>query len=90
MPIPDALDSSVAGPLMCAGSTVFTPMDHFGVTPTMRTAVVGIGGLGHLAVQFLAAFGCEVTAISTTHAKDDEARAHGRDRASSPRRGPTS
>ena len=40
----------------------------------MKTAVVGIGGLGHLAVQFLAAFGCEVTAISTTHSKDDEAR----------------
>ncbi len=77
VPIPDALESSVAGPLMCAGTTVFTPMLHFGVTPWMRTAVVGIGGLGHLAVQFLAAFGCEVTAISTTHDKDDQARALG-------------
>ncbi len=47
------------------------------VKPTMRTAVVGIGGLGHLAVQFLAAFGCEVTAISSSHSKDEEARQMG-------------
>ncbi len=80
VPIPDALDSSVAGPLMCAGTTVFTPMLHFGVAPWMRTAVVGIGGLGHLAVQFLAASGCEVTAISTSHDKDEQARALGASR----------
>ena len=77
VPIPDAIESAVAGPLMCAGSTVFTPMARFGVTPMMKTAVVGIGGLGHLAVQFLAAFGCEVTAISSTHSKDDEAKKMG-------------
>ncbi len=77
VPIPDGLESSVAGPLMCAGSTVFAPMIHYGVTPTMKTAVVGIGGLGHLAVQFLAAFGSEVTAISSTHSKDEEARRMG-------------
>ena len=77
LPMPDAIESGVAGPLMCAGSTVFTPMARFGVKPTMRTAVVGIGGLGHLAVQFLAAFGCEVTAISGGHSKDDEARQMG-------------
>jgi uncharacterized zinc-type alcohol dehydrogenase-like protein len=52
-------------------------MLHYGVTSTMKTAVVGIGGLGHLAVQFLAAFGCEVTAISSTHSKDEEARQMG-------------
>ena len=77
VPMPDAIESAVAGPFMCAGSTVFTPMARFGVRPTMRTAVVGIGGLGHLAVQFLAAFGCEVTAISSSHSKDDEARKMG-------------
>ena len=77
LPIPEAIESAVAGPFMCAGSTVFTPMARFGVTPTMRAAVVGIGGLGHLAVQFLAAFGCEVTAISSTHSKDGEAREMG-------------
>jgi alcohol/geraniol dehydrogenase (NADP+) len=80
VPIPDAIESNVAGPFMCAGSTVFTPMVRYGVTPTMRTAVVGIGGLGHLAVQFLAAFGCEVTAISSSHSKDEEARQIGASR----------
>jgi uncharacterized zinc-type alcohol dehydrogenase-like protein len=59
---------------MCAGVTVFTPMVQYGVMPWMRTAVVGIGGLGHLAVQFLAKFGCEVTAISSSHDKDEDAR----------------
>jgi uncharacterized zinc-type alcohol dehydrogenase-like protein len=72
--LPDALASEDAGPLMCAGATVFTPMTHYGVTATMKAAVVGIGGLGHLAVQFLAKMGCEVTAISHTHSKDDEAK----------------
>jgi uncharacterized zinc-type alcohol dehydrogenase-like protein len=74
VPLPDTLDASRAGPLMCAGATVFSPMMHFGVTPEMRTAVVGIGGLGHLAVQFLAAMGCEVTAISSSHNKDEAVR----------------
>jgi uncharacterized zinc-type alcohol dehydrogenase-like protein len=77
IPIPEGLDSKVAGPLLCAGTTVFTPMVHYGVRSEMRTAVVGIGGLGHLAVQYLAAFGCEVTAISSTHNKDEEARKFG-------------
>jgi uncharacterized zinc-type alcohol dehydrogenase-like protein len=74
IPIPDALSSENAGPLMCAGATVFTPMVEYGVMPWMRTAVVGIGGLGHLAVQFLAKFGCEVTAISSSHDKEKDAR----------------
>ena len=77
VPIPDALSSEHAGPLMCAGVTVFTPMVEYGVMPWMRTAVVGIGGLGHLAVQFLAKFGCEVTAISSSHDKDEDAHALG-------------
>lgn len=74
VPVPDALASADAAPLMCAGTTVFSPLVHHGVTPTMRTAVVGVGGLGHLAVQFLARMGCEVTAVSSTHSKDDEAK----------------
>ena len=76
-PIPEGLDSASAAPLLCAGTTVFTPIAHYGVTAQMRTAVVGVGGLGHLAVQYLAAFGCEVTAISSTHNKDQEARKFG-------------
>jgi alcohol/geraniol dehydrogenase (NADP+) len=74
VPIPEAIESAKAGPLMCAGTTVFTPLVQYGVKPWMRAAVVGIGGLGHLAVQFLAKMGCEVTAISTTHDKDDDTR----------------
>jgi uncharacterized zinc-type alcohol dehydrogenase-like protein len=75
--IPDALDSAVAAPLLCAGTTVFTPMLHHGVKAAMRTAVVGVGGLGHLAIQFLSKLGCEVTAVSSTRAKEKEARSFG-------------
>jgi uncharacterized zinc-type alcohol dehydrogenase-like protein len=74
VPLPAGLDLASAGPLMCAGTTVFTPILHHGVTAGTRAAVLGVGGLGHLAVQFLAKFGCEVTAISSSHSKDDEAR----------------
>lgn len=77
IPIPDAMHSVHAGPLMCAGSTVFSPMLHHKVRAGMRTAVHGIGGLGHLAVQFLAKLGCEVTAISSSRAKEAEARSLG-------------
>jgi uncharacterized zinc-type alcohol dehydrogenase-like protein len=76
-PIPDALDSATAAPLLCGGVTVFTPLRVFGVTPVMRVGVIGIGGLGHLALQFAKAFGCEVTAFSSTPAKEQEARQFG-------------
>ncbi len=76
-PIPDVIASEHAGPLLCAGTTVFTPILRQGVRPTDRVAVVGIGGLGHLAVQFLAKWGCEVTAISSTHDKDEQAHGFG-------------
>jgi uncharacterized zinc-type alcohol dehydrogenase-like protein len=69
-PIPDAIASEHAGPLLCAGTTVFAPLLRHGVRPTDRVAVVGIGGLGHLAVQYMAKWGCEVTAISSSHDKD--------------------
>ncbi len=74
VPIPEDLNPAVAGPLMCAGTTVWSSMMHYGVYPGMKTAVLGVGGLGHLAVQFLAKFGTYVTAISSTHSKEDEAR----------------
>ncbi len=74
IPIPDRLSSAEAAPLMCAGCTVYSPLVHQGVRPGMQAAVVGIGGLGHLAIQYLAKFGCEVTAISGTPSKEAEAR----------------
>ncbi|ATE54745.1 MULTISPECIES: NAD(P)-dependent alcohol dehydrogenase [Actinosynnema] len=76
-PLPDALPSAEAAPLLCAGTTVFGPLLANGVRPTDRVAVVGVGGLGHLALQFLAGWGCAVTAVSTTRAKEAEARAFG-------------
>lgn len=76
-PIPDVIASEHAGPLLCAGTTVFSPLIRNGVMPTDRVAVVGIGGLGHLAVQYLSKWGCDVTAISSSADKELEARALG-------------
>ncbi|GAA2597057.1 NADPH-dependent aldehyde reductase Ahr [Winogradskya consettensis] len=75
--IPEALPSAAAAPLLCAGSTVFPPLLRNGVRPTDRVAVVGVGGLGHLAIKFLAAWGCHVTAITSTAAKAEDARRFG-------------
>ncbi len=75
--IPDTLDAAKVGPLFCGGVTVFNPIIQSNVMPTDRVAVVGIGGLGHLALQFLNAWGCEVTAFSTTPDKEQEAREMG-------------
>jgi alcohol/geraniol dehydrogenase (NADP+) len=73
VPIPDAIDSAKAGPLFCGGITVFNPLTQFGVRPTDRVGVIGIGGLGHLALQFLNKWGCEVTAFTSSDSKRDEA-----------------
>jgi uncharacterized zinc-type alcohol dehydrogenase-like protein len=77
VPIPDALDSEPAAPLLCAGITVYNPLRINGINPSSRVGVVGIGGLGHLAIQFARVFGAEVTAFSTSPAKEEEARALG-------------
>jgi uncharacterized zinc-type alcohol dehydrogenase-like protein len=73
-PIPDAIASEHAGPLLCAGTTVFALLLRNGVRPIDKVAVVGIGGLGHLAVQYLAKWGCDVTAISSSGDKEEQAR----------------
>jgi uncharacterized zinc-type alcohol dehydrogenase-like protein len=77
VPLPDALDPAEAGPLFCGGITVFNPLVQFGIAPTDSVAVIGIGGLGHLALKFLRAWGCAVTAVTSTPAKRDEALAMG-------------
>jgi len=74
VPIPDALDPAKVGPLFCGGITVFNPIVQCGVQPTDRVGVVGVGGLGHLAVQFLNKWGCDVTAFSSSPSKADELR----------------
>lgn len=74
VPIPEALESEQAAPLLCGGVTVYSPLRSHGVNPSSRVGVVGIGGLGHLAIQFARVFGAEVTAFSTSPAKEEEAR----------------
>ncbi len=71
--LPDGLDQESAGPLFCGGITVFNPLIQFDVAPTDKVAVVGIGGLGHMALKFLNAWGCDVTAFTSSEAKRTEA-----------------
>ncbi len=72
-PLPEKLDSAKAGPLFCGGITVFNPIIQCGVKPTDRVGVIGIGGLGHMALKFLNAWGCEVVAFTSSDSKRDEA-----------------
>ncbi|UCP00843.1 NAD(P)-dependent alcohol dehydrogenase [Metapseudomonas lalkuanensis] len=75
--LPEGLDPRFAGPLLCAGITVWTPMREHGVKAGTRLAVVGLGGLGHMAVKLAVALGAEVTVITTSPGKADDARALG-------------
>jgi len=80
VPLPDALDSKKSGPLFCGGITVFNPIIQCDVQPTDRVGVIGIGGLGHMAVKFAAAYGCDVTAFTSSESKFDEAKGFGANR----------
>lgn len=79
--LPDGVDPASAGPLFCGGITVFSPLLQHNLSPTARAGVVGIGGLGHLALMFLRAWGCEVTAFTSNDAKRDEVLRMGAHRA---------
>jgi alcohol/geraniol dehydrogenase (NADP+) len=72
-PLPEGLDTEKAGPLLCGGITVFNPIVELGIKPTDSVAVIGIGGLGHMALKFLRAWGCDVTAFTTSDSKREEA-----------------
>ena len=74
IPVPDALESENVAPLLCGGITVYSPLRNLLARPASRVGVVGIGGLGHLGLQFARAFGCEVTAFSTSADKEAEAK----------------
>jgi uncharacterized zinc-type alcohol dehydrogenase-like protein len=78
-PLPEGLNPAKVGPLFCGGLTVFNPIVQFDVQPTDRVGVIGIGGLGHIALRFLHAWGCDVTAFSTNPSKEAEARELGAD-----------
>jgi uncharacterized zinc-type alcohol dehydrogenase-like protein len=71
--LPDGIDLESTGPLFCGGITVYTPLRDYGLKPSQRAAVIGIGGLGHMALQFLNAWGCEVTAFTSSESKKAEA-----------------
>jgi uncharacterized zinc-type alcohol dehydrogenase-like protein len=74
IPIPKSLESEHVAPLLCGGITVYTPLRNHAARPSSRVGVIGIGGLGHMGLQFARAFGCEVTAFSTSKDKETEAR----------------
>ncbi len=73
-PLPDNVKLDGMAPLLCGGITVFSPLHRYEVRPWHKVGVVGIGGLGHMALQFAKAFGCEVTAFSSSEGKEDEAK----------------
>lgn len=80
IPLPDDIDIATAGPLLCGGITVFKPLLINQVTATSRVGVIGIGGLGHIAIKLLRAMGAEVTAFSSNPAKEQEVKQMGADR----------
>ena len=80
IPLPDTIDMSKAGPLLCGGITVFSPIILAGVLPTDTVGVIGIGGLGHMAIKFLKHWGCEVIAFSSNPDKKDQILAMGASR----------
>ncbi len=77
IPLPEGIDLKKAGPLLCGGITVFNPILLAGVKATDRVGVIGIGGLGHMALKFLNKWGCEVVAFSSNPDKKDQIMAMG-------------
>jgi uncharacterized zinc-type alcohol dehydrogenase-like protein len=75
-PLPEKLNFADAGPLFCGGVTVFAPLVRY-AKPTDRVGIIGIGGLGHMAVKFAAAYGCDVTAFTASESKFEEAKGFG-------------
>lgn len=80
IPLPDGIDMSKAGPLLCGGITVFNPIILAGVQPVDSVGVIGIGGLGHMAIKFLKHWGCEVIAFSSNAEKKQQILNMGADR----------
>lgn len=77
--LPEGLDPAGAAPLLCAGVTTWAPLRRFGAGPGTTVGVVGVGGLGHLAIRFAHALGAETVALTTSEAKADAAKALGAD-----------
>ena len=79
IPLPENLDPESAGPLLCGGITVFDPILKHQIQATHHVGVIGIGGLGHMAIKLLKAWGCEITAFTSNLNKADELKAMGAD-----------
>lgn len=77
--IPDHIELDVAAPLLCAGITTYSPLKHWGAGPGKKVAVVGMGGLGHMAVKIAHAMGAEVTVLSQTLNKKEDGLRFGAD-----------
>ncbi|CAN5349347.1 NAD(P)-dependent alcohol dehydrogenase [soil metagenome] len=77
--VPESLDYAAVAPLLCAGITTYSPLRHWGAGPGKKVAVVGLGGLGHMAVKLAHAMGAEVTVLSRSEAKKDDALRLGAD-----------
>lgn len=78
-PLPDAMPSEMAAVLMCAGIAVYSPLRSYAARPRQKIGIIGVGGLGHLALQFAQALDYEVTAISSSPEKKEQALAFGAD-----------
>ena len=72
--VPPGLDLAATAPLLCAGVTTYSPLKHFGISKGDCVGVVGLGGLGHMAVKLAASMGADVTVLSTSTSKEDDAR----------------
>jgi uncharacterized zinc-type alcohol dehydrogenase-like protein len=70
--VPEGIDATQAAPLLCAGVTTYNPLQHWGAGPGKRVAVVGLGGLGHMAVKIAHAMGAEVTVLSQSLKKQED------------------
>ncbi|MEP7177028.1 MAG: NAD(P)-dependent alcohol dehydrogenase [Gemmatimonadales bacterium] len=77
--VSDTLDAAAAAPLLCAGITTYSPLRHWGVGPSQRVGVVGLGGLGHMGVKLARAMGAGVSLFTTSPGKADDARRLGAD-----------
>jgi alcohol dehydrogenase (NADP+) len=77
--VPENLDLAATAPLLCAGITTYSPLKHWNVGPGKKVGIVGIGGLGHMAVKLAKAMGAEVIAFTTSSSKVEDAKRLGAD-----------
>src|SRR3978361_2475940 len=77
--IPDSISLDKAAPLLCAGITLFSPLHHWGAGPGKRVAIIGLGGLGHMGVKIAHAMGADVTVLSQSNKKKEDAKRLGAD-----------